>query len=293
MLPPSPRRAAHVDLPGTVLVATGVTAILLAVSQGPSWGWTSPAVLGIASVGAFVVLAWIAWELRSDSPLVNLRLLRHRSVLAGNLTGLLVAVGFYPLMSLVVRYVQTPSSSGYGFGASALVAGVMLTPFSAASFAARRPAAALARRASPNWVIAAASVVLAAGQILFVLDRSGYLPVLATMALTGFGVGAVFAVNSLQIVEGVPANETGSSISFYQLIRTVGYSIASALSATVLVGSTVARTGGLPSDAGYSIAAIADICVLGCAFAAALLLVVRRPDVRGTHSDRSARRRCL
>ena len=167
---------------------------------------------------------------------------------------------------------ETPSSSGYAFGASALVAGVMLTPFSAASFAARRPAAALARRASDNWVIAAVSVVLAAGQILFVLDRSGYLPVLATMALTGFGVGAVFAVNPLQIVEGVPANETGSSISFYQLIRTVGYSIASTLSATVLVGSTVARTGGLPSDAGYSTAAIADICVLGCAFATALLL---------------------
>ena len=60
------------------------------------------------------------------------------------------------------------------------------------------------------------------------------------MALSGFGVGSVYAVNPLQITGGVPASETGSAISFYQLVRTVAYAIASALSATVLVLSTPA-----------------------------------------------------
>ena len=75
------------------------------------------------------------------------------------------------------------------------------------------------------------------------------------MALNGFGVGSVYAVNPLQITGGVPAAETGSAISFYQLIRTVAYSIASALSATMLVLGTPARHA-LPANAAYSAAAL-------------------------------------
>jgi len=277
VLPASPQRAGRVDLPGAALLAVGVAALLVAVAQGPTWGWTSPRTLATAALAAVALVGWVGWELHATHPLVQLRLLRRRSVAAGNLTGLLVALGFYPLMSLVVRYVQTPPAAGYGLGASTVLAGVMLTPFSAASFAARRPAVALARRSSPDWVIAASTVVLGAGQVLFLLSRSGYPVVVATMALTGFGVGAVFAVNPIQIVDGVPATETGSAISFYQLIRSVGYSLASALSATVLVGY-IHRGQHLPTNAGYSAAALIDLAMLGCALVASTVLALRAPS---------------
>lgn len=280
ILPPSPARTGHLDLPGTALLAVGVAALIVAVAQGPTWGWASPRALTGAALATVALAGWAGWELHATHPLVQLRLLRRRSVLAGNLTGLLVALGFYPLMSLVVRYVQTPPAAGYGFGASVLVAGIMLTPFSAASFAARRPALALARRASPDWVIAAASLVLGAGQVLFLLTRSGYPAVIATMALTGFGVGAVFAVNPIQIVDGVPASETGSAISFYQLIRTVGYSLASALSATVLVGY-IHPGQHLPTNAGYSAAALVDLAMLACTLIASTILALRAAATSG------------
>jgi hypothetical protein len=141
----------------------------------------------VIAAGGVTVLAlpgWTAWELHTRTPLVELRMLRQRSVLAGNLTGVLVAGGFYPFMSLVVRFVQTPPSASYGFGASTVLAGMMLTPVSAASFAARRPAIALARRTSPAWAIAASSLIIAAGQLLFLLTRSGYPSVIAAMTLT-------------------------------------------------------------------------------------------------------------
>jgi hypothetical protein len=119
------------------------------------------------------------WELRVRWPLIELRLLRHRPVLAANLTAFLVAVGFYPLGSLVVRFVQTPDSAGYGFGASVLVAGLMLTPFSLASFAASKVASRASRRASPELIVVAgciapiASMVFPArpGRILADRDR--------------------------------------------------------------------------------------------------------------------------
>jgi MFS family permease len=274
VLPASPQRAARVDLAGAAFLAAGIAALLLAVAEGPVWGWASARTAIAAAVAVAALAWWVIWELRCGHPLVQLRLVARRSVLAGNLTGLLVALGFYPLMSLVVRYVQTPPTAGYGLGASAVLAGVMLTPFSAASFAARRPAVALARRTSPDWVVAASSLVLGAGQVLFLLDRSGYPAVVAAMALTGFGVGAVFAVNPIQIVDGVPPAETGSAISFYQLVRTAGYSVASALSATVLAGYT--RPGQhVPAETGYSAATLIDLAVLALALLASVLFALQ------------------
>lgn len=149
----------------------------------------------------------------------------------------------------------------------------MLTPFSAASFAAHPPT--IARRTSADWVIAVASLFLAGGQVLFLLDRSGYPAIVATMALTGLGSGAVFAVNPIQVVEGVPASETGSAISFYQLVRGVGYSVASALSATALVGYI--RPGArLPTNAGYGAAALVDLAVLAATLVVSTLLALGR-----------------
>ena len=254
VLPPSPGRPARIDLPGTLMLGVGIAGLLLVLASGPGWGWTSSATLGSAAASAALLAAWCAWELRARRPLIDLRLLRRRPVLAANVTAFGVAVGFYPLASLVVRYAATAPSAGYGFGASVLVAGAMLTPFSLASFAASRVAIRAARRTSAEFVVAASCVVLIASLVLFLVARDSYAGIVAAMAVDGFGVGCVFAVNPLQITGGVPAGQTGSAISFYQLVRTVGYSIASALSATVLA-AYVPAGGRVPGDAGYSAAA--------------------------------------
>jgi MFS family permease len=130
-----------------------------------------------------------------------------------------------------------------------------------------------ARRTSPELVVAASCVVLIASMALFLVARGSYAEIVVIMALAGFGVGCVYAVNPLQITSGVPADQTGSAISFYQLVRTVAYSIASALSATVLVLSIPAGRL-VPADGGYSGAAVISIVVLGAALAASVLFAV-------------------
>ncbi len=273
VLPASPARPPRLDLPGVVLLGSGIAGLLLVLAEGPGWGWASATTLACAVASAALLAAWAGWELRARHPLVDLRLLRRRPVLAANVTAFGVAVGFYPLASLVVRFVQTPPAAGYGFGASVLVAGAMLTPFSVASFAASKIAARAARRTSPELVVAASCVVLIASMALFLVARDSYADIVVIMALAGFGVGCVYAVNPLQITSGVPADQTGSAISFYQLVRTVAYSIASALSATVLV--LYIPAGRLvPADAGYSAAAVISIVVLGAALAASVLFAV-------------------
>jgi MFS family permease len=282
VLPPSPARPPRLDVAGAVLLGLGITGLLLVLAEGPGWGWASAMTLASAAVSVLLLAAWTGWELRARRPLIDLRLLRRRPVLAANVTAFGVAVGFYPLASLVVRFVQTPPAAGYGFGASVLVAGAMLTPFSLASFAASKVAARAARRTSAELVVAASCVVLIAAMVLFLVARGSYADIVVIMALAGFGVGCVYAVNPLQITGGVPADQTGSAISFYQLVRTVAYSIASALSATVLVLYIPAGRL-IPSDAGYSAAAVASIVVLGAALVASALFAAapkrdRRPS---------------
>jgi predicted MFS family arabinose efflux permease len=149
----------------------------------------------------------------------------------------------------------------------------MLTPFSLASFAASRVASRAARRTSAELVVAMSCVVLIVSMVLFLVARDSYADIVVIMALASFGVGCVYAVNPLQITGGVPADQTGSAISFYQLVRTVGYSITSALSATVLVLYIPAGRL-IPGDAGYSAAAVVSIVVLGAALVASSLFVV-------------------
>jgi predicted MFS family arabinose efflux permease len=222
-----------------------------------------------------LVAAWVAWELRAEHPLVDVRLLRHRVVLGANATVLLVGVGSYPLLSLVVRLVQTPTATGYGFGASPLVAGLLLVPFSLASFASNRTIGPMLRRGSPEVVVAWCSAGLLATMVLFLFARSTVWELVIVMALAGYGVGLVFAANPLQIVRGVPAGETASATGFYQVLRSVGFSVGSALSATALeVSVPSGRT--LPTDAGYRTAALIGIGVLVVATVVAVRFA-RRP----------------
>jgi MFS family permease len=278
VLPASPARHRRVDIPGATVLGLAVAGLLLILAEGPAWGWASPGTLTVAVVSVALLAGWTAIELRTRQPLVDLRLLRHRRVLAANATGLLVSIGFYPLMSLVVRYVQAPAATGYGFGAPVVIAGLMLTPFSLASFAASRVVRPAGKRVSPEWVVAASGVLLVAAVLMFLLARGSYWQVIVAMTLLGFGVGCVFAINPLQIIAGVPAHETGSAMSFYQLVRTAGYSIASALSATALVLYIPAGRA-FPSNAGYSTAALISVAVLlaGLGLSTAFAVTTRRP----------------
>ena len=273
LLPDSPDRPARVDVLGAILLGAGIAGLLLILAQGPAWGWTSAATLGGAVASVALLAVWIGWEQHVRHPLIDLRLLSRRPVLAANLTVFLIAIGFYPLMSLAVRFAQTPPAAGYGLGAPVVVAAALLTPFSLASFAASRFAARVARRTSAELVVAVSCVLLIASMVLFLVARDSYLGLVVVMAACGLGVGSVYAVNPLQITGGVPAAETGSAISFYQLVRTVAYAIASALSATVLVLATPAGQP-FPSDAGYRAAALVSVAVLVAALAVSIVFIM-------------------
>jgi predicted MFS family arabinose efflux permease len=261
-IPTTAGRVAHrLDVIGAVLLATSLSGLLLVLSEAEVWGWASFRVVGITGAALLLLALWIGQELRTEHPLIDLRLVRNRTVLTADVTGLMAGVGMYLLMSLVIRYVQTPTSTGYGFGASVVVAGLVLLPFSIASVTASKVAPLLARRTSADRVLPIGCGIFVVATVLFVLARGSLWEMFAVMAVAGLGVGCTFAALPGLIVRSVPAEETGSAMSFNQVLRYVGYSIGSALSATVLEAHTP-HGQALPTARGYDLTALIGCGVL-------------------------------
>lgn len=268
VLPAPPQRTAHpMDVPGALLLALGMTGLLFALTQGEHWGWGSPRLVALGSVSAVVLAGWALQELRTAHPLVDLRLVRDRTVFAAHLTTMMGGVGMYLLISLVTRYVQTPSSAGYGFGASVVVTGLILVPFSVGSLVAGRVVRVLVRTQPPVRLLPVSCLLSLAALLTFVFAHGGLWEVFVTMALAGLGVGVNFAVTPGIVVGSVPAHETGSAMSFNQVVKYIGYSTGSALSAVILQAATTPGRG-LPPESGYRTAGLT-----GCAVWAATAVV--------------------
>src|SRR6185503_18233080 len=128
-VPESPVRApAGINWMGAVLLSGWLTALLLAASQGNSWGWGSPKTLGLAALAVALAVLWVWSEIRSRHPLVDMRVMRLKPVWTTNLSALLLGFGMYSAFVLIPQFVQTPTSTGYGFGASVSQAGLFLVP---------------------------------------------------------------------------------------------------------------------------------------------------------------------
>jgi MFS family permease len=276
VLPPSPAQASRaLDVPGALLLGLGLATGLLALSEGERSGWASARLLLLAGVCVVALVGWVAWSLRARVPLVDLRLARGRTAATAHLAALLVGVANYLLLSSVPLLAQTPASTGYGFGSTAVVAGLLLLPFSVGSVVAGRVATVLSRRWSPRVLLPLGALVLAVAMVLFALARGSLGALAADMAVAGLGVGTSFAGLPATLVPAVPARETGSAMSLNQVLRYVGFSIGSATTATVLEAATPSGAT-QPAGGGYTV--IAVIGLVTCLVMAAVTVLLPTRD---------------
>ncbi|WP_247700002.1 hypothetical protein [Streptomyces sp. RM72] len=111
-------------------------------------------------------------ELRSTSPLVDVRAVRHPAVAGGNLARFVGGIGMYLLLTLVTRYAQTPHGSGSGFGLTTFVVELALIPFSVIGFVAGKLTPRVRRADRRPPLLAGSAVVVGGGFALFVAVRS-------------------------------------------------------------------------------------------------------------------------
>jgi MFS family permease len=254
-LPPSPAVPGHrLDVLGALLLGVGLAAALLGLGEGEHWGFASARVLGLFGVAVVALTGWVVWGLRARAPLVDLRLARGRTAATAHAAALLIGLANYLLLASVPLLAQTPASSGYGFGATVVVAGLLLLPFSATSVVAGRTATWLARHAGQRSLLPLGALGVALAMVLFAVSRGNVAAVCVDMAVAGLGVGTAFAGLPALVVAAVPRTETGSAMSLNQVMRYVGFSIGSATAATVLEAATPAGAS-LPAAGGYTVIA--------------------------------------
>ncbi len=282
VLPHEPDRVTHpLDLRGAGLLGLGFSGLLLALAEGERWGWGSPRTLVLALVSVVLLAGFVVLANRVAHPLVDLHLLRHKGVLLADVTGLLSGVVMYLLLSMVIRLVQTPTSTGYGIGASVVVGGFVLLPMSVLSFSAGRLVPLFTRRLRAEWLLPIGTVTFAVGAVVFAVGRGSLWQLFVVMGVVGLGVGLTVSVMPALILGSVPPEETGSATGFNQVLRTAGFSAGSALSATVLEAATPLGAR-FPDDSGYQTGAYVAL-----ALCVVILLVVIPLVLRTRPADRA------
>lgn len=266
-LPQAPDRpAVRLDVRGAILLAIALPAMLLVIGETSLWRHHAGLAVAILVAALLLLLGWTFLEIRTEHPLVDIRLLRHPAVAAANLVMLTGGVGMYLLFSLITRYVQTPAVAGYGFGLNTFEAGLVLVPFSILGFVAGRLVPPWRERLGARLLLAASTAFVVVAFLLFAVARSHLVEPIVAIGILGFGVGAFSAAMPAVILAATPKAETASAMSVNAVVRSVGFSTGSALGGLILAAHT---TGVFPRESGYGAAAW-----IGVAATAATLLII-------------------
>jgi MFS family permease len=250
-IPESARRQqGRIDWLGGLLLSAWLVALLVAVSEAPAWGWASAKTIGLIALSAVVAAAWVRAESRSRQPLVDMTMMRLGGVWTTNAAALLLGFGMYSAFVLIPQFVQTPASTGYGFGASVSQAGLFLVPTTLALLITSPLGGRLSNSVGSKVPLVLGSIVTTVAFVVLALAGSRWEIYLAA-TLLGAGVGFAFASMANLIVEAVPPGQTSVATGMNTIVRTIGGAIGAEIAASILAGHLLAT--GEPMKRGYTI----------------------------------------
>ncbi|HEX9065036.1 MAG TPA: MFS transporter [Streptosporangiaceae bacterium] len=275
-VPESPvRTPGRISLLPAVLLSAWLVALLVALSQAPSWGWHSAKTLGLIAAAIVLLAGWLFAELRAATPLIDMKMMRRTAVWTNNLVALLIGIGMYATFAFLPEFVQTPAVAGYGFGASITQSGLMLLPSAITMFVVGIFAGRLAARVGGKVLVIAGCLIGAGAMAILAFAHHFRWEIYLSNALMGVGFGLVFSAMSALIVAAVPRSQTGVASGMNANIRTIGGSIGSAVMASIVTSQLMPT--GLPKESGYTTGfAVMTGGLILAALAALLIPSVRR-----------------
>jgi MFS family permease len=279
-VPESPvRSAGRVDWPAAALLSGWLVALLVPLSEATSWGWGSPAVIGLFVLAVVLFAAWITVELRSRNPLIDMRMMRLPAVWTANLVALLFGAGMFSVYGFLPEFTQTPVSAGYGFGTSVTGAGLLMLPMLVAM-------AVSGALSGPITPVLGAKAQLVWGSVCTAVACAGFAfchgqawQIGVAGAIFGLGLGLAYSSMTSLIVQNVPASQTGAASGMNANIRNIGGSIGTAVVSVVVTAHP--QAGGLPRESGFTHGFLLLAVTSAATVAVALLVPSRRRDTGG------------
>ncbi|MHB8792801.1 MAG: DHA2 family efflux MFS transporter permease subunit [Thermoleophilia bacterium] len=235
------------DIPGAVMLSTGLFAGLLGLNQGKNWGWSDPRILGCFALMALLVTAFVFWEKRIERPMLDLALLRIRSLASANIAGFFSAGAMFGSLVLLPYFFQSvlgddPAATGFELAPLALMF-VLVAPIGGRLTSVIGPRIT----ASVGMSIAALGFLILSMQ--FSPDASGLRIALAIM-VTGIGLGLTMAPLTTAAVHDAPVEKRGIASSLPNMSRFIGGSFAIAIFSTFLSSRMTGHLldAGIPAD---------------------------------------------
>jgi EmrB/QacA subfamily drug resistance transporter len=277
-VPESPIKSpSRVDFLGAALLSAALLTLMVGLTQGEPWGWTSARVLGVFALAAGLLVAWGWWETRAPVPMVDMRMLAHRPVLLTNIVTVIAGFALFGCFVLNPAFVEAPESSGYGFGASATEAGFYLLPSSLMLLFAGPLAGVMGRRWGSKWPLAIGMALTGTAALVFSRLHENPVDVYVASAALGLGVGLAFAAMVALIAENVRPTETGIATGVNTVIRMIGAVIGGQIGAAILTAETIGASD-TPAESAFTLA-FGLSAGAGIAAAAIALTIASRPQL--------------
>lgn len=237
------RHGGKPDYLGAALLAGLLVCLLLAISEGPRWGWDSGSVIGLFGAAIALTVVWVLVEMKVAQPLVRLPLLVGPKSITANIASALLGFAMFGSFTLVSNFIQTPADKvGYGLSGSVLAVGLYGIPSAALMTFFSFRTGRIAAKIGPAYTLAIGAAFAGLSMTWLAISHDhGYDMVIAQILQgTGFGIG--YAALGTLAVQHVAMSESGIASGINSLVRTAGGSIAGAITASILSAHVIAGT---------------------------------------------------
>jgi MFS family permease len=268
------------DIPGAFTLGIGVTALLLGLTQGDTWGWTDPATLALFATFAVAIAVFVAIELRSKDPIVRPSLLANRGVLGGNVVALFVGICMFMVYQTLPYFLETPIEIGGYYGLSdTFTVGLYMLPSAIIQLFVGPFGGKMSRKMGPSNVLAIGMAIMTAGFLSLVFLNADFWQLTISMIIFGAGTALCMVSMVNVVVESCPQSEFGVASGMNTLFRIVGGSIGPVLAAVILSANIVEYNVGPITIDLYAIDGYITAWWVGFAFAVIGLVaaIVLRP----------------
>ena len=280
------REHQKLDIPGNILFAVGLTALLIGMTYGlepygsSSMGWGNPFVISCLVGGAALLVAFFFVEQRVAEPMFRLELFKIRMFLAGNVAGFLASLARGGLTFMLIIWLQGIwlPLHGYNFEDTPLWAGIYMLPLTAGFFVMGPLSGYLSDRFGARFFSTGGMLLTAAGfGGLMLLPPNFYFPAFAVIIFViGMGMGMFAAPNTTAIMNSVPAEHRGVSSGMRATFQNVANTLSITLIFTMVTAGLALRLpaalysglthAGLPGNAAQNIANLPPTAALFAAF---------------------------
>jgi predicted MFS family arabinose efflux permease len=235
--------ASRLDLVGVGLVSAGLFGVVLGLVRGNGHGWTSASVLTCFVLGSAALVGFVAWELRSSHPMLDIRLFRQRGFTAVNLTAMFFSFGMFGSIFFLTQFLQTVQ------GLSPLAAGVRVLPWTAMAMLLAPVVGTLAERWGAKPLVVAGLAFQSIGLTwlaLLTTPTTPYADLVVPFVVSGIGMTLFFVPLASLVLGAVPKALEGVASGANSAFRELGGVLGIAV-----LGSIFSTNGGYRSGQDY------------------------------------------